>query len=105
MKVEDRKKIEARSSRQEETASMSLPDISILPTYPEIGNPKDVSIALDIPESSVRELCRTGKLRAFKVGTLWKIPKIWLIEFIESNVSSQSVNTVNQGGDALWHCR
>lgn len=103
MNADQAEKIEARSSHQEETALMSLSDISILSTYPGIGNPKDVSIALGIPESSVRELCRTGRLRAFKVGSLWKIPKIWLIEFIESNASSQSLNAVKQGGDALWH--
>lgn len=83
MKTAESEKIEARHSDQEETALMSLSAISILPTYPEIGNPKDVSIALGIPESSVRELCRTSKLRAFKCGSLWKIPKAWLLEFIE----------------------
>lgn len=79
--MEERKM--ARRSRQEDTARMSLSDTSILPAYPAIGNSKDASIALGIPESSVRELCRTKKLRAFKCGSLWKIPKAWLLEFIE----------------------
>lgn len=83
MNTNQTEKIEARPSRQEDAALMSLSDISILSTYPGIGNPKDVSIALGIPESSVRELCRTRKLRAFKCGSLWKIPKAWLLEFIE----------------------
>lgn len=76
-------KTEARPSLQEDTAPVSFEDSLILPTYPAIGNPKDASIALGIPETSVRELCRTGQLRAFKVGKLWKIPKAWLLEFIE----------------------
>lgn len=105
MKIGESEREEAQPSHQEDAALMPINDSVILSSFPDIGNPKDVSRALRIPETSVRELCRTGKLRAFKVGALWKIPKSWLIEFIESNVSSQSVNTVNQGGDALWHCR
>lgn len=83
MKTAEAEKEEARPSRQEETALMSLTDTTILASFPDIGNPKDVSIALGIPESSVRELCRTRQLRAFKCGSLWKIPKAWLLEFIE----------------------
>lgn len=105
MKTNDAEKAEAQPSLQEDAAPPSLTDTVILSSYPDMGNPKDVSIALDIPESSVRELCRTGKLRAFKVGMLWKIPKAWLLEFIESNASSQIPNAVKKGGDALWHCQ
>lgn len=103
MNADDAEKAEAQPPLQEDAALPSLTDTVILSSYPDIGNPKDVSRALRVPETSVRELCRTGKLRAFKVGTLWKIPKIWLIEFIESNASSQSPNSYKQGGDALWH--
>lgn len=79
--MEERKM--ARHSRQEDAAHTSLSDTSILPAYPAIGNSKDASMALGVPESSIRELCRTGQLRAFKCGSLWKIPKAWLLEFIE----------------------
>ena len=83
MEVQRLNKIEARPSQQEDVAPMSFEDNTILPTYPSIGNPKDVSLALGIPETSVRELCRRKQLPGFKCGALWKIPKAWLLEFIE----------------------
>lgn len=83
MNTDDAEKAEAQPSLQEDAALPSLTDTVILSSYPDIGNPKDVSRALRVPETSVRELCRTRKLRAFKCGSLWKIPKAWLLEFIE----------------------
>lgn len=100
MKVEEADKTEARPSHQEDAALVSLTDISILPTYPAIGNPKEAGIAIGIPETSVRELCRTGQLRAFKCGKLWKIPKAWLLEFIENGGTPPRAEAV-RGGDAL----
>lgn len=91
---------EARPSRQEEVAPPSITDITILPAYPTIGNPKDCAIALGVPEGSIRELCRTGELRAFKCGSLWKIPKAWLLEFIESGGNIGERKTGGKGCEA-----
>lgn len=90
----------ARPSLQKDAAPTSITDTLILPTYPNIGNPKDVSIVLGIPEASVRDLCRTGQLRAFKCGSLWKIPKAWLLEFIERGGCLNQQATSERGGDA-----
>ncbi len=90
----------AQPSDQEEVVPMSLPDATILPAYPAIGNPKECAIALGIPEGSVRELCRTGQLRAFKCGSLWKIPKAWLLEFIERGGCLNQQAASKRGGGA-----
>lgn len=92
----------ARLSDQEVIAPSSLLDESILPTYPNIGTPKDVSEALGIPENSVRQLCRTHELRAFKCGTQWRIPKAWLLEFIDHGGSILRHKTSCKDGDLPW---
>lgn len=89
----------ARPSRQEVAAPTSLSDASILPAYPNVGNPKDAGLALGVPESTIRQLCRTKELRAFKCGTHWRIPKAWLLEFIERGGCLDAQLTGEQGGD------
>lgn len=96
---------EARPSRQEEIAPPSIISIAIIPDYPAIGNPKDCAAALGIPERGVRELCRTGRLRAFKCGALWKIPKAWLLEFIENGGCLGQRDANEQGGGAPCRAR
>lgn len=51
--------------------------------YPIVGTPEDAAKYLNLRVASIRELCRTGRLRAIKVGNLWRIPRAYLQEFIE----------------------
>lgn len=87
---------------QEVAAPPSVTDISILPGFPEVGNPKDVSAALGIPESSVRHLCRMRELRAFKCGALWRIPKAWLLEFMDGGGCLAGQDASREGGERSW---
>lgn len=102
MIIEER---EARPSRQEDVAPVPSNDTLILSTFPSIGNPKDVSEAIGIPENGVRQLCRTGKLRAFKCGALWRIPKAWLLDFIEQGGCLANEGAFHQGGERSWLTR
>lgn len=50
-----------------------------LPPICEVG---DVANFMSMKPSAVRELCRSGALRAIKAGALWRIPRAWLLEFV-----------------------
>ena len=56
---------------------------SILTGFPEVGTVKDVACALQLKPNTVRLLCRKKVIRAIKCGNSWRIPRAWLIEFIE----------------------
>lgn len=52
--------------------------------YPNMGTSEDAAKYLNLTPASIRELCRTGQLKAIKCGNLWRIPKAWLLEFVMS---------------------
>lgn len=54
----------------------------IAAAYPAVGNAEDAASILGVPVTTVRALCRQGILRGFKVGNLWRIPRISLLRFI-----------------------
>ena len=49
---------------------------------PPICEVRDVANFMSMKPSAVRELCRSGVLRAIKAGALWRIPRAWLLEFV-----------------------
>lgn len=49
---------------------------------PPICEVRDVANFMSMKPSAVRELCRSGALRAIKAGALWRIPRAWLLEFV-----------------------
>lgn len=51
--------------------------------FPPVGTIADAAEFMQLKEPAVRELCRSGQLRAIKCGNLWRIPKSFLAEFIE----------------------
>lgn len=51
-------------------------------SYPDILTPEDVCEALRIGGNAVYALLNSGKLKAFKNGRVWRIPKTALIEYI-----------------------
>lgn len=48
-------------------------------------SPKDISIMLNLPLSSVTKYMREGKLKAFKVGRHYRVTRLSLYRFIENN--------------------
>ena len=78
----------AQASLQEVPAPITpCSDIPILSGFPDVGTVDDVAHALQLKPNAVRSLCRQGAIRALKCGNLWRIPRAWLIEFIEGGGS------------------
>lgn len=55
----------------------------LLEGFSPMGTPEEASEFLHIHINSIRAMCRSGELPAIKVGKHWRIPKVWLAEFIE----------------------
>lgn len=51
--------------------------------FPDIMTPEDVCEALRIGNNAVYEILNSGKLKAFKNGRVWRIPKTALLEYIK----------------------
>lgn len=79
----------AQASRQEAPApAHPFEGFSILSGFPDVGTVDDVASALKLKPGAVRQLCRQGTIRALKIGNLWRIPRAWLIDFIERGQSN-----------------
>lgn len=87
---------EARPSRQEDAAPMSMQDENIIATatyedevsklleesFPPVGTSDDAAALIGVTPAAMREFCRQGKIRAFKAGTVWRIPRPALLRFM-----------------------
>ena len=56
--------------------------IDPLKGYPDILTVGEVAKILRINPIQVRERSRSGDLPAFKVGSLWRYPKRWLVAYM-----------------------
>jgi excisionase family DNA binding protein len=54
----------------------------------ELLLPAEVARILRVTLRTVERYCKQGKLRAVKVGRLWRIPKSSLEEFLETERSN-----------------
>ena len=55
--------------------------------YEDVLEVEDVQEILHIGKSAVYTLCKEQKLKSFKIGRTWKIPKTSVSEFIENERS------------------
>ena len=53
--------------------------------YPDILSVEEACEALRVGYNAMYELLNSGKVKAFKNGRCWRIPKVALAEFILSN--------------------
>jgi len=53
--------------------------------YPDLLSVKDVQKALRIGRSTAYKLLESGKLPSFKIGSTYRVPKTYLIEFLYKN--------------------
>ena len=72
----------ALSSRQEEPAPLSEADTPILSGLPDVLTLEQAASVLQISITGARQMCREKRLRAFKAGAQWRIPRAWLVEFM-----------------------
>jgi len=77
------------ASREEAPASLPEMDNSILSSYPPIGTLEQAASILQIGITTARQLCREGRLPAFKVAHQWRVPRAWLTRFIAEGGSHE----------------
>lgn len=68
----------------ESLLSDCITNSTLLEGFPPMGTPEEVASFCNLKPDAVRQLCREGKLRAVKFGTLWRVPRAWLVEYIIS---------------------
>lgn len=87
---------EARPSRQEDAALMSIQDEDIISgdayagelsklleeCFPPVGTSDDAAALIGVKPAAMREFCRQGKIHAFKAGAVWRIPRPALLRFM-----------------------
>lgn len=54
----------------------------IFDSYPDVLNVEDLMRALDISKSVAYNLLRKKQINSIKIGRVYKIPKVYLQEFI-----------------------
>ena len=55
--------------------------------YPDILTVEEVCEALRMGYNAVYEILNNGKLKAFKNGRVWRIPRESLLEFVKGQVN------------------
>lgn len=58
-------------------------------TYPDVVEVSDLQEMLNIGRNSAYNLIRNNKIKHFKVGKAIKIPKVYIIEFMQSICNDQ----------------
>lgn len=53
--------------------------------------PKDVSVILNVPLSTVYKLCLDGSLLAFKIGTHWRIHRQGLLKYLKDCIDTSII--------------
>lgn len=61
---------------------------NFLTEYPSILNPKQVKTILNIGTNAVYNLLHSGELKSIKVNNQYKIPKLFLINFLNSLITT-----------------
>ena len=51
--------------------------------YKDVLNIKELSQMLNIGKNKAYELINSGEIKSFKIGKVHKIPKIWIIDYIQ----------------------
>ncbi len=56
----------------------------MLENYPDVMNIEDICTALNIGKNTAYQLVRNKSLKSIRIGKTYKIPKIYLIEFLKT---------------------
>ena len=59
-------------------------DYNILSEYSDVLNPSDLIEILDIGKNTVYRLLKDNIIHSVKIGKKYKIPKVFLIEYLVS---------------------
>lgn len=70
--------------------------MTMLREYNDIMSVEDACEILGIGRNNIYKLLGSGKLKAFKNGRVWRIPKYEVARFIESQTSITNINIQNE---------
>lgn len=62
---------------------MKRGEFSLFEEYKDVVNIEELSQMLNIGKNKAYELINSSKIKSFKIGKIHKIPKIWIIEYIQ----------------------
>ena len=65
-----------------ETVHSKKVELKMFESYDDILNVEEACEALKIGYNAMYELLNTGKLKGYRNGRVWRIPKAALVEFI-----------------------
>ena len=51
--------------------------------YKDVVNIEDLTQMLDIGKNKAYELINSGIIKSFKIGKIHKIPKVWIMDYIQ----------------------
>lgn len=60
-------------------------DYNILSDYSDVLNPRDLTEILDVGKNTIYKLLKNNVIHSIKIGKQYKIPKVFLIEYLFSS--------------------
>lgn len=51
--------------------------------YKDVVNIEELTQMLDIGKNKAYELINSGIIKSFKIGKVHKIPKVWIVDYIQ----------------------
>jgi len=76
-------------SAEEKSAINCSTDNTLLPSYPDVLDTKDVAEILGIKVATVRQMCRLGQIPSFSVGSHYRTTKKWLTDWMNGGGSHE----------------
>lgn len=52
--------------------------------YPDVLKPEDVMAIFDIGKNTIYKMLRTGELKSIRIGKQYRIPKIYLLQYLDN---------------------
>lgn len=62
-------------------------DIQMFSGYPDVVNIEQLQEMLDIGRNKAYELVNNGNIKSIRIGKVYKIPKIYIVDYILANAS------------------
>ena len=63
--------------------------------YPDILTVEEACEALRVGYNAMYELLNSGKVKAYRNGRVWRIPKTSLVEYVRRSIGQKCENTKN----------
>ena len=70
-----------------------------LDNYPDVLLPEEAMKVLSIGRNMIYKLLQSGKLRAIKIGKLYRIPKRYLQDFIDSCYNDNGIDDLSDSAE------